>query len=319
MQQEMQYIYTVYEKGSFTKAAQALYLSQPALSIAVQKVEQEIGMPVFNRDKKPLELTEAGKLYIRKIEQIRTLEDELAAELHDLTELQTGSLTIGGTHYFNAYILPPVLAAYKNKFPGIELKIVEAGSWELLDMLKDNKIDLTFNCTPNPADKLRRAPSFQDTILLAVPNSFPITQKMQAYALSKEALQTKAFAKPECPTVSLQEFAAIPFIVLTPHNNLYNRSMSFFQEAGITPNITLKVAQLVTSFHLARAGIGATFISDWMLTHPYPEMSYYKLSSPLAVRIFDIVTPGKSYLSKAQRAFIRLFQQHYQAYMYASK
>lgn len=54
MQQEMKYIYTVYQKGSFSKAAESLYMTQPALSISIQKVETEIGMPLFNRDKKGL-------------------------------------------------------------------------------------------------------------------------------------------------------------------------------------------------------------------------------------------------------------------------
>ena len=98
----MQYIYQVYQSGSFSKAAQALYLTQPALSIAIQKVEAEIGMPLFIRDKKPLELTDAGKVYIEKVKQIMHLESELSKELSDLSSLNIGSLVLGGTHYLNS-------------------------------------------------------------------------------------------------------------------------------------------------------------------------------------------------------------------------
>ena len=84
MQPEMKYIYTVYQCGSFSKAAEKLFLTQPALSISVQKAEHEVGMPLFNRDKKPLELTEAGMIYIQKIEQIQHLEQELAMQLNEL-------------------------------------------------------------------------------------------------------------------------------------------------------------------------------------------------------------------------------------------
>lgn len=155
MQQEMKYIYTVYQKGSFSKAAEALFMTQPALSISVQKVENEIGMPLFNRDKKPLELTEAGKLYVEKIQQIQHLENELSQQLNDLTSLQTGNLRVGGSHYFNSYILPPVIADFKKKWPGINLLLTEAGSYELLDMLKEDLIDLTFNCTPDSHRQIR--------------------------------------------------------------------------------------------------------------------------------------------------------------------
>lgn len=108
MQQEMKYIYMVYQKGSFSKAAQALYMTQPALSIAVQRVENEIGMPLFRRDHQPLELTEAGKIYIAKIREIQFLEYQLEQQLGDLSHLKTGRLRLGGSHYINSYILPPV-------------------------------------------------------------------------------------------------------------------------------------------------------------------------------------------------------------------
>ena len=224
MQPEMKYIYTVYQCGSFSKAAEKLFLTQPALSISVQKVEHEVGMPLFNRDKKPLELTEAGMIYIQKIEQIQHLEQELAMQLNDLTDLKTGHLRVGGTHYFNAYILPPVIAAYKKKFPGISLQLIEAGSWELIDMLKNDKIDLTFNCTPDPSDKLRRSPSFQDTILLAVPSHFSVNRFFTKTALSSQDVLARKFEDPDCPSITLQAFTDTPFILLTPGNNLRKRS-----------------------------------------------------------------------------------------------
>lgn len=263
-----------------------------------------------------MEITEAGMIYIQKIEQIQHLEQELAMQLNDLTDLKTGHLRVGGTHYFNAYILPPVIAAYKKKFPGISLQLIEAGSWELIDMLKNDKIDLTFNCTPDPSDKLRRSPSFQDTILLAVPSHFSVNRFFTKTALSSQDVLARKFEDPDCPSITLQAFTDTPFILLTPGNNLRKRSMTFFKEAGITPNITMEVSQLVTSYHLARSGIGAAFISDWMLTNAHPEMSYYKINSPASARLFDIVTSGKNYLSKAQKAFIDLFQAYYKNYIY---
>lgn len=312
MQQEMKYIYTVYKNGSFSKAAQELYMTQPALSISVQKVEHEIGMPIFNRDRQPLELTEAGKLYIEKIEQIRHLEDELSKQLGDLSNLQTGSLCIGGSHYFNSYILPPVLADYRRKWPGIHLDLVEAGSYELLTMLKENQIELTFNCTPSPMDKFRRTPGFKDTILLAVPGFFPVNGLLKQAALSAKDILARTYENPGCPAVTLKSFSQTPFVLLTPGNNLFSRCSTWFTEAEITPVISMQVSQLVTAYHLSRSGIGATFISNWMVTGNHPEMVYYKIDSPLSIRIFDIVTSGKNYLSNAQKAFIHLFKAYYE-------
>lgn len=311
MQQEMKYIYTVYQKGSFSKAAESLYMTQPALSISIQKVETEIGMPLFNRDKKPLELTEAGKLYIEKIRQIMHLENELAQQLGDLTSLKTGNLRVGGSHYFNSYILPPVIADFKKKWPGIDLQLTEAGSNELLDMLKEDLIDLTFNCTPDPHDKLRRVPGFKDTILLAVSTRFTVNDHLRKAALTTGDILSRRYLEENCPAVTMEAFADTPFILLSPGNNLYSRSQILFQEAGVIPPVAMQVSQLVTAYHLAQSGIGATLISDWMVIGKHPEMVYYKIDSPLASRVFDIVTPGKNYLSNAQKAFIALFQEYY--------
>ena len=84
MQQEMKYIYQVYTDGSFSRAAEHLYLTQPALSIAVQKVEESIGMPLFDRSRRPLQLTAAGEIYIGTIKKIMGLEQDLDRQIQDI-------------------------------------------------------------------------------------------------------------------------------------------------------------------------------------------------------------------------------------------
>ena len=220
MQQEMKYIYTVYQKGSFSKAARALYMTQPALSIAVQRVEREIGMPLFRRDHQPLELTEAGKVYIAKIQEIQFLEHQLEQQLGDLSQLKTGCLRIGGTHYFNSYVLPPVLAEYQRHWPGIQVELTEAGSGELISLLKENLIDLTFNCTPDPRDSCHRIPAFRDQVLIAVPVDFPVSGSLSACPMTAEDILNGIHRTEAVPAVSAADLAEIPFLLLTSGNNL---------------------------------------------------------------------------------------------------
>ena len=144
MDQEMKYVDAVYRCGSFSRAAQELFLTQPALSIAVAKTEARLGMPLFDRTAKPLRLTAAGELYLTKYREIRNLERELEQQLNDLSSLRTGRLRIGGSHYFNSYVLPPVLARFTEKYPGVRLELTETGADRLLSLLYDQEIDLTF-------------------------------------------------------------------------------------------------------------------------------------------------------------------------------
>ncbi len=311
MEQNWIYIYTVYKKRSFSKAAKELFITQPALSIAIQKVEKEIGMPLFDRNKKRLELTDAGKIFIEKINEIQELENELDMCLNDLSQSKTGRLHIGGTHYLNSYIFPPVLARFQAKWPGIQLSLTEAGSFEMLTMLREHEIDLTLNSTASANDAFDRIPAFCDTILLAVPCSCPENHAMREYAFSAADIVQNRHMKKGGPAVDLKAFATVPFILLTEENNLYYRCHALFAENQIKPYIYLQVSQLVTAYHLARSGLGATFTSSRLVAENHDTMYYYKINSPLSFRIFDITTCKGRYKSNAAKAFIQLFQEYY--------
>ena len=311
MENEMKYIYAIYEHGSFSKAAEALYLTQPALSTSVQKVEARIGMPLFDRTHKPLELTDAGRLYIKKYYQIRDLERELEEQLGDISSLQTGSLRIGGTHYFHSVILPPVLSEFIHRYPGVQLELKEAASDVLLEMLYEHDIDLTFNCIEKPKDTFRRQPCFIDTILLCVPSAFPVNKQLKDVALSKEDIMAGKHRHFDVPTVSLRSFADTPFILLTEGNDLYTRSIHFFEEAGVKPDVRLKVSQLATSFQLSCSGIGAAFISDYLVNIATEDALFYKISESGTTRVFDLVMSDRHYISGAMQAFSGVFREYY--------
>ena len=311
MENEMKYIYAVYEHGSFSKAAEALYLTQPALSTSVQKVEARIGMPLFDRTHKPLALTEAGRLYIQKYYEFRDLERELEEQLEDISSMQTGLLRIGGTHYFHSVILPPVLAAYMKKYPKIRIDLKEAASDELLDLIYEHEIDITFNCIEKPKDSFRRTPCFIDTILLCVPAVFPVNETLTEAAFTKEDIMNGKHRSFDVPTVSLKSFADTPFILLTEGNDLHTRSIRFFEHAGIQPQIRLEVTQLATSFRLSTSGIGAAFVSDYLVNTATENVLFYKISEPGITRVFDLVMSDRHYVSNAMRAFSDIFREYY--------
>lgn len=313
MQTEMKYIYTVYQKRSFSKAAQALFLTQPALSIAVQKVEDEIGMPLFDRSQKPLGLTEAGRIYIEKIRQIQIIEDQLDQQLHDLSELNVGNVRIGASSYFISYILPPVFIRYQQLYPGVHLDITEAGAYELKEMLKDQKLDLTFTSRPNSEPYFKNYPAFQDRILLAVPASAPVNEALKEFAMTGEDIINRKHLLFECPSVNLAHFADTPFILLDSRYEMRRRTDSFFASAGIQPSIRMEVTQIVTSYALALSGIGATFIPDRIVVRPQNDLVYYKLIFPRIIRDMHIVTNRKSYVSHAAQLFIELFCDYYRS------
>ena len=169
MELNMQYIYQVYQDGSFTKAAEKLFLTQPALSMAVRQEEKILGAALFDRSRRPLALTPAGEAYIRTTERVKYLEAELGRELEDLRDVRTGRLHVGGTHYLNCFLLAELLAGFSQRYPGIQLEVSEDSSVRLARRLERREMDLIFSCDPELIDRFEHQPAFYDHILLAVP------------------------------------------------------------------------------------------------------------------------------------------------------
>ncbi|MDY4919557.1 MAG: LysR family transcriptional regulator [Phascolarctobacterium sp.] len=306
MELEKNYIYQVYLHGSFSKAAEALYITQPALSIAIKKVEQEIGADLFNRNSRPLTLTKIGQLYIEHIKQELQLEQELKQRFDDLRDLQTGDLLIGGTHYMNAYVLPPYLAEFHQLYPNINIEVSETSSDQLIELLKEHKIDLTFSCDEEVLKKFDHVPAFEDDILFAVPRSCELPLELIEQSLSAQDIASGRHLAEDCPTVDFSHFPDINFILIDSHVNLGMRTLKIFEEANLHPTIKIKVPQLVTSFLLAKAGVGATFTSDLLVEGTEESLRFFKLTSQYAHRQYYLLLPQCSYVPKTVKEFIKL-------------
>ena len=303
MEQDMRYIYRVYQEGSFSKAAEKLFLTQPALSIAIKRVEDSIGAALFDRSRHPLELTEAGRASIRAIEQMSDLEDDLEREISDLRDLKTGKLLVGGSHYLNSYILARILSGFSRRYPGVRIALTEKGSDELIADLEERKLDLPFSCDPELVERFEHRLAFQDMILLAVPKKFLTGTEPEKAALTAAQVMEGKHLRPDCPKVALSCFREMEFILLGAGNNLHSRNLQMFDQAGFTPKIKMTLSQLVTAYRLADNEMGITFIADRMVRSPVSNLMFFRIDSELTERSFHILLPKRNYTAHAVRAF----------------
>ena len=311
MQQEQKYIYEVYRSGSFSKAAEKLYLTQPALSISVKKVEKELGVMLFDRSCQPLCLTKAGEIYLRKLRELKQLEDDLANELQDLALLNSDELRLAGTQYFNSYAIPEVIKTFSIRYPGVKLSLLEDNSGLLNEKLTDGAVDISFHCGPFDTSAFQGIEVFRDYLLLAVPEIYISDPAIRYQGLTSLAIQQNRFRDIDCPIVPLTAFAEVPFLILTESNNLRQRSLSICQSAGLTANVRFCIEQLATAWHMTCHGLGATFVSDAIIreAHNPPGILYYRLEAPEATRYFHAVMRRRAYISHSMRAFIDLARQ----------
>lgn len=312
MQQEMTYIYKIYQEGSFSKAAEKLFVTQSTLSMAVQRVECALGSKIFNRLKRPLELTPVGELYIQKYHEIYTLEKDLQEQINDLTDLNKGTLSLGGTQYIFSHILAPVLSLYAKRYPNISINLVECSSNQLVDKLLEGSIDIFLKCDEvhSPLKSLGHA--FYDYLLLAMPESYRDQYNLPDCGFTREIVISGEYNSDKFAYLNPCYLDKMPLLSLTSGNNLYSRTLQYFSENQITPNIALKVSQMVTAYHLAINGLGYTLTTSAIIENsPDKQAIYYKLNSPLMIRDFHFITGTKSYLPKTAVKFIEMTKHFY--------
>lgn len=301
-----EYIYCVYKEKNFTRAAEKLHISQPSLSVAIRKEEEEVGHPIFNRKTSPITLTPFGVEYIRSIEQIRELEMQLQNMAFDLHSLQAGTLSIGASNLNIPHFLPRVLAEFKKLYPGVTLHIEDTNTINAKQLLDSGSLDIIITNNPYSQTEYEIVPVYREQLIVAIPASFEINRRLDKLELTQEDLAKGIFSVPDKRGVCLKEFGSVPFILLSTKNYLRTCTDILFKEAGITPQIVMEFEQSSISYNFARYGIGATIFSNRYIEEMDlgADLKYYKINSAYATRTGYACYRKGSYVTTGMRTFL---------------
>lgn len=281
-----EYIYAVYEEKSFSKAAQKLYVSQPWLSAAVKKAEQELGLPLFDRSTNPISLTEAGRYYIEKIEEITAIEEEMREHFRQMRDIERTELHIGSSMFFCTYVLPALMEDFRLQYPQVTLTLTEGGNKTLLEKLLNGHLDFLLEAERPANSRIHSIPWASEEIVLAVPAGNPVNKKLDQYRYSFEEFLGRTQTDRRRPPVPLEAFAQESFLLLKEGNDIHRRSLQLCENAGFTPRVSLYLAQMMTAYYLVLEGQGITFLRSTIPAHVAPtnQVVFYQLGDPLAVR-----------------------------------
>ena len=303
-----EYVYAVYEEKSFSKAAQKLYITQPALSTAIKKVEKKIGSPIFDRSTSPIGLTPSGEVYIDAIEKLFVLEQNTLNQLNNLNGLLAGKLAVGGTIFFTSFILPGLLGEFAGKYPQIKIELLEGTTSQLTNKLMAEELDLIIDNSELDDKNYEKYYYSTERILLAIPKSFEINRELEAYRLTEQEIMAGRHTGDTFPSLPLPLLGEMPFIIVKEEKSIYKRAMKMCGRQDFTPNIILKPDQVVSAFNMAGKGVGATFLPDGLvLSLPYEApLYYYKMDEDLSIRQVYFYKKRNKYLTKAMEEFIRV-------------
>ncbi len=193
-------------QGSFKKAADLLYVTQPAVSLQIQNLEKQLKTNLFDRTKKQIELTEAGTLLLRYSNRILALCEESSRVLDDLSELQSGKLVIGASQTTGTYLMPKIIGLFQQKYPNINVQLnvdsTRKVAWHLMNRQVD--IGIVGGKIPKELRKiLEITPYVEDELALIVPPSHPY---VKLECIKKEDLYDLKF-------ISLNSYSTIRTVV----------------------------------------------------------------------------------------------------------
>lgn len=302
----MEYIYRIYKERSFSKAAEKLHISQPSLSAMVRKIEEQAGTPIFERKTRPISLTPFGIEFIQGIEQIFEIEERLHNFVYELHTLESGSVAIGGSSLSVPYLVPQKIAAFKQAYPKVDLRIVEKDTLTCKQMLDSGELDLMVTNRPMSAEEYHRIVCYREELVLAVPQSFPFNLGLEDKRLTPEELDGQVSSVPLQRRIFPQLLDRVPLILLHRGNYLRLCSDILFQDHQVEPNVMLEVDKSSIAYNFARLGLGATIISSVLVesSHRDSGLYFYRLHGAQTSREAFICYRKGRYVSMAMRRLI---------------
>ena len=309
---ENDYIYEVYKERSFSAAAKKLFISQPALSASVKKVEERLGFIIFDRSTSPISVTQEGQIYIESLEKIRRINAETLTRLSDVAKLKYGHLTICGYNFISSLILPKIIFEFTKKYPGITVEHISTAATNLSNLILNETADIIITqITDN--DLFEYEPLFNETLLLGVPTAFKINDSLKEYQITKQEVINGKHLREDIPIVDIKLFKDEPFILLKQSNDTYKRAKRLFDDNDMKPsNVVLYVDQHLTSHNMACAGIGVILVSDEVVKLSKRQgLVFYKLDNKYASRTMHIAYKKNRYVSKAMQEFINIAKEVY--------
>ncbi len=290
---QLLYTLKIAEEKSFSRAADKLHIAQPSLSQQLSKLEQELGVKLFQRNTSTVELTYAGASFIQHAQKIMDAVAQLRQEMDDISQLRAGRVVVGSMPITGSHLLPYVLPAFKEAYPDIEITLLEDTSLNLEKLTAGGGTDLSLLSLPLQEPTLAYEPIGEEIIDLAVPPNHRLASSGEARS-----------------GVKLEQLRDEPFIVLKKGQGFRKLTVDLCRGAGFEPNVVFESNNIETVQSLVAAGMGITLVPRFIARAKRSELipAYLPLAEPVPSRTLVIAYRKGRYLSKAAEAFIDTFK-----------
>ena len=282
----LKYFVSVAELGSLTAAAEANFVTQPALSVALRKLQEELGAKLVVAEGRGMRLTRAGGIVLDYARRFARLEEELSREVADLEGLVRGKIAIGTIDAASSYVLPPVFSRFRERYPGIDISLEVMGTGPLLKELRGGRLDFVVGTLPiERGVDLDVFPVYTERLLVVARPGHPLARRR---ALLPAALAEHSF-------ISFHEGANTRRII-----------EAVLAEHGVSPRVTMTTDSPEAIRNLAAAGLGIAILPEKLVRDDIGRgtLVEIRIKGLVFERTLGLIIPAKRYLSSTVRAFL---------------
>lgn len=280
------------EFGSFVEASERLYISQPALSIAIRKLEECVGGVLFNRSPRGVQLTPEGKFFLPTARRLVSDWDEALGDLGELFNKQRGKITLAALPTLAAGFLPAVLADYRQRFPNIAISVHDVLASQVDDLVSDHRADIGLSVQPLLAEATHFELLVEDHFVAVCPIGHPLL-----------ALDT----------VPWEALLHYPIIGLSRLSSTREAIERVLKNMSLEMDLMCEVSQIGTAGRMVAAGLGVAALPSLSFRQISAEgISCRPLIAPYVPRSLGIMTPSRVSPSAAATAMLETMRAHAQ-------
>lgn len=284
----LQYFLEVARWKSFTKAAQSLYITQPTISKMIKNLEEDLGVVLFERLGKRVELTDAGQIIFDQSQSIVKSFHNLTAGLDDLMNLRRGSIRIGLPPMVGSSFFPKVIGQYRNQYPGITVHLVEDGAKKIEADVGSGVLDIGVVLMPTKEEKFHTFTIVKDHLMLIVHPSHPLAERQE---------------------VALSELAQEAFVMFREDFALHDIIIEACLREGFQPEVIYESSQWDFIREMVAINLGVGLLPKTICQElDTTRVRVIPLSKPIIPWHLAIIWKKDHYLSFAAREWIRITQ-----------
>jgi DNA-binding transcriptional LysR family regulator len=287
---QLRILKAIASEGSFKRAADSLYVSQPAVSLQVQNLERQLDVPLFDRGGRRAQLTEAGHLLLSYGEKILSLCQETCRALEDLQNLQGGTLIVGASQTTGTYLLPRMIGMFRQKYPDVAVQLHVHSTRRTAWSVANGQIDLAIVGGEIPTElveALEITPYAEDELALILPPSHPMVQQ---------------------ETIEKEDLYQLQFISLDSQSTIRKVIDQVLSRCGIDTRrlkIEMELNSIEAIKNAVQSGLGAAFVSVSAIEKELMMgvLHKSKMEEVVVTRILSLICNPNRYRSKAAEAF----------------